>query len=86
MAENSGTGTFLPLAFGRRPRDRGGMMRLRERLDAARAAAQSALRTQLRLHEIYADRWELSGRETAAAARALRWRGDELVGSELPPS
>ena len=59
-------------------------MRLRERLDAARAAARTALRTQLRLQEIYADRWELSGRETAAAARALRWRGDELVGSELP--
>ena len=60
------------------------MTRLRECFDSARAAVQEALRTQLRLQEMYADRWELSGRETAAAARELRWRGDELVGCELP--
>jgi hypothetical protein len=47
-------------------------------------ALRAAVRTQLALQQIYADRHELSGRETAAAARALRWRGDELVGCELP--
>ena len=60
------------------------MTRLRERFDSARAAVREALRTQLHLQEMYAARWELSGRETAAAARELRWRGDELVGCELP--
>jgi hypothetical protein len=62
------------------------MTRLRVRWETARAAVEGAVRTQLRLQQIYADRWELSGRETAAAARVLRWRGDELVGCELPPS
>ena len=45
---------------------------------------RDAVRVQLRLQQVYLDRWELSGRETAAAARRLRWRGDELVGTELP--
>jgi hypothetical protein len=62
------------------------MTRLRNRLEAALTAARAAVRTQLRLRETYADRFELSGRETAAAARALRWHGDQLVGSELPPT
>jgi hypothetical protein len=43
------------------------------------------LRTQLRLQQLYVDRYELSGYETMAAARVLRWHGDQLVGSELPP-
>jgi hypothetical protein len=46
---------------------------------------RNAVRTQLRLQERYAARWDLSGRETAAAMRRLRWHGDELVGCELPP-
>jgi hypothetical protein len=46
---------------------------------------RQAVRTQLRLQQLYVDRYELSGHETAAAARALRWHGDQLVGSELPP-
>jgi hypothetical protein len=45
---------------------------------------RNAVRTQLRLQERYAARWDLSGRETAAAMRRMRWRGDELVGCELP--
>jgi hypothetical protein len=48
-------------------------------------AVRQAVRTQLRLQQIYADRYELSGQETAAAARVLRWHGDHLVGCELPP-
>ena len=60
--------------------------RLTEVLTRSLEAARRALRTQLRLQQIYVDRYELSGRETAAAARVLRWHGDQLVGSELPPS
>ena len=52
---------------------------------SALAAARAAVRTQLYLHERYAARWELSGREALAASRSLRWQGDHLVGSELPP-
>ena len=56
------------------------MTRLRKTIAVVRAA----VRTQVTLQENYAARFELSGRETAAAARALRWRGDRLVGCELP--
>jgi hypothetical protein len=59
-------------------------LRLAEALTRSLAAARAALQTQLRLQEIYVERHERSGRETAAAARALRWRGDDLVGCELP--
>ena len=48
------------------------------------SAAREALATQLRLQQNYVARYDLTGRETAAAARALRWHGDVLVGSELP--
>jgi hypothetical protein len=78
--------TFLPLAGPCGVRHRRGMTRIRSRLAAALTQVRAALRTQYRLQENYAARWELSGRETAAAARAMRWRGDELVGSELPRS
>lgn len=59
--------------------------RLAEVLTNTLDAARTALRTQLRLQQIYVDRYELSGRETVAAARALRWHGDQLVGTDLPP-
>jgi hypothetical protein len=60
------------------------MTRMKDRLHATRAALRDAVRTQLSLQQRYVDRHALSGRETAAAARVLRWRGDELVGCELP--
>jgi len=59
--------------------------RLAEILTSSRESLRRALRTQLRLQQIYVDRYELSGCETVAAARVLRWHGDQLVGSELPP-
>lgn len=40
---------------------------------------------QLRLWEIYGNRFEPSGVETCQAARRLRWLDDRLVGDLLPP-
>jgi hypothetical protein len=60
--------------------------RLADLAARSRARVRRAVQTQLRLQQIYADRYELSGAETAAAACVLRWHGDQLVGSELPPS
>ena len=54
------------------------------RLSRALGVVRRALRTQLRLQQNFVDRYHLSGRETAVAARALRWHGDELVGDQLP--
>jgi hypothetical protein len=48
------------------------------------AGIRRALATQMELQENYARRHDLSGLETRAAARQLRWVGDELVGCELP--
>jgi hypothetical protein len=59
--------------------------RLTEMFSSSLAATRAAFRTQLHLQQIYVDRYDLSGRETAAAARRLRWHGDQLVGTELPP-
>jgi hypothetical protein len=85
MAENRPTMTFLPLELNRPTRQAVCMrQRLADALTSSLESARRALRTQLRLQQIYVDRYELSGCETAAAARALRWHGDQLVGSELP--
>jgi|tagenome__1003787_1003787.scaffolds.fasta_scaffold11736287_1 hypothetical protein len=59
--------------------------RLAKTLTGYLQSVRAALGTQIRLQQVYLDRYELSGHETAAAARALRWQGDQLVGSELPP-
>jgi hypothetical protein len=57
-----------------------------ERITKLWAAVRTAWQTQLELQQRYVDRHELSGFETRAAARRLRWSGDRLVGCELPPS
>ena len=64
---------------------RTGPHRLADLVTRARSRAREALQTQLRLQQIYVDRYELSGTETAAAACVMRWHGDRLVGTELPP-
>lgn len=65
-----------------------GSPRHREVLTRRASAALSSLRQfhdrQLVLQEQYAARHDLSGLETMAAARELRWRGFELAGDVLP--
>lgn len=47
-------------------------------------AVRAAWLTQVEMQQRYLDRHELSGYETRAAARRLRWSGDRLVGCEMP--
>lgn len=47
-------------------------------------AVRAAWLTQVEMQQRYLDRHELSGFETRAAARRLRWSGDRLVGCEMP--
>ena len=57
-----------------------------ERMTRFFETVRAAWRTQVELQQMYVDRHQLSGFETRAAARRLRWQGDRLVGCELPPA
>ena len=48
-------------------------------------ALRRAVARQVALQERYVARHDLSGAETLAATRALRWRDGRLVGQVLPP-
>lgn len=50
------------------------------------ATLRRAYARQVALQERHGARHDLSGRETLAAARFLRWRDGRLVGELLPPT